>query len=76
VLVQSGVPYSYKVTANKVIGESKKSIEPQSDDLSSTKMTALLIVLLTLGTVVIIFIIAGVKSKFTRPLELMEKRVS
>jgi hypothetical protein len=74
--LKNGATYSYKVTANNAIGESKKSIEAQSDDQSSTMMTALLIVLFTIGTVVIIFIIARAKSKSTKQIELTNKRAS
>jgi hypothetical protein len=74
--LKTGATYSYKVTANNTIGESKKSIEAQSDDQSSTMMTALLIVLFTLGTAVIIFIITRAKSKSNRQLKLTDKKVS
>jgi hypothetical protein len=74
--LKSGVTYSYKVTATNKIGESKKSLEGYSDDQSSVKMTALLIVSFTLGAVAIIFIIARIKSKSTKRAGLSNKRAS
>ncbi|MDF2789298.1 MAG: chiA2 3 [Neobacillus sp.] len=74
--LKSGVTYSYKVTAANKIGESKMSIEGYSDDQSSVKMTALLIVSFTLGAVAIIFIIARFKSKSTKQVGLSYKRAS
>ena len=74
--LKSGVTYYYKVTAANKIGESKMSIEGYSDDQSSVKMTALLIVLFTLGAVAIIFITARFKSKSTKQVGLSYKRAS
>ncbi|WP_419888148.1 alpha-galactosidase [Neobacillus niacini] len=74
--LKSGVTYSYKVTATNSIGESKKSIEGQSDDQSTVQKTALLIVSFTLAAVAIIFIIARIKSKSTKQVELANKRAS
>lgn len=74
--LKSGVTYSYKVTATNKIGESKKSIEGNSDEQSSVKMTALLIVSFTLAAVAIIFIIARIKTKSTKQVELANKRAS
>jgi hypothetical protein len=74
--LKSGVTYSYKVTAANKIGESKKSTEGYSDDQSSVKKTALLIVSFTLGALAIIFIIARIKSKSTKQADLANKRAS
>lgn len=75
--LKNGVTYSYKVTAKNKIGESKKSIEAQSDDQSSVKMTAFLIVSFTLAAVAFIFIVARIyKSRSAKQKELTNKRAS
>lgn len=74
--LKSGVTYSYKVTASNKLGESKKSTEGYSDDQSSVKKTALLIVSFTLGALAIIFIIARIKSRSTKQADLANTRAS
>jgi hypothetical protein len=71
----NGVTYSYKVTANNAIGESKKSIAAQADEQSSV-MTTTLLILLTLLTIVIIFTIARVKYKSIKQVEVTNQRAS
>jgi hypothetical protein len=74
--LKNGVTYSYKVSANNSIGESNKSIVAHSDDQSSVRLTALLIVSFTLLAVALIFLIARIKSKFTKEIELTTRRAS
>jgi hypothetical protein len=74
--LKSGDTYSYKVTATNKIGESKKSIEGKTEDQTSVKMTALLIVSFSLAAIAIILIIAKIKTKSTKQVELANKRAS
>jgi hypothetical protein len=74
--LKNGVTYSYKVSANNAIGESNKSNAALSDDQSTVRLTALLIISFTLLAIALIFLIARIKSKSTKEIELVTKRAS